>query len=228
MCQRKRAACGRDSRVGDRRRVRGDPLPSWPVIVLSDMVADPFERARLGPAGRPAGPAAYFCCGSYQLSRPFWSCLAAASSRRLGAVDHVGRGAPRSRSRGSACRATGSGRSSGSSTCTSRARRRIPAPAGPRSSPAPWTSGEEARQRVGVELGELGRADPLAGRSWPPRRSSAAAFRPMRDVDVVGDVARVAGLLHRRREGAHLELRLRAERRDLPASRPDRSRRGRG
>ena len=149
-------------------------------------------------------PACTSCRG-----RPAASC--AGSLRRLGAVDHVGRFAPRSRSRGSACRATGSGRSSGSSTCTCRARTRIPGPADPPSSPASMDRREEARQRVGVDGRRTPARRPRSGRSWPPRHSCVLAFRPMRDVGVVGDVAGVAGVLHRRREGAHLELGLRVE-----------------
>ena len=76
---------------------------------------------------------------------------------------------------------------------------------------------DEARQRVAVELGELGRADPLdeglGGLLVRARGIDAHA-----DIDMVGDVALVAGVLHRRLEGAHLERGVLAERRDLPAA----------
>ena len=69
---------------------------------------------------------------------------------------------------------------------------------------------EEARQRIGVDRGEVRRRDP--GKEFLRRiRVLALRIHTDRDVRMVGNVACVAGILHRRRESAHLELRLGVE-----------------
>ena len=155
---------------------------------------------------------AYFA-GLYQLSRPSCSFLAG-GFRRIGAVDHVGRFDP-----GLVLEVRRAARQD----LVGRADRRLAllAPGdeflGQRILHLHRRRGqaEEARQRVGVDGGEFRRGDP--GQEGLGRIGiRALGVEADADVGVVGDVAGVAGLLHRRREGAHLELRLRVEAGDLP------------
>ena len=78
--------------------------------------------------------------------------------------------------------------------------------------------GEEARQGIAVQLRELRRRHPLqesfGGLGVLGRRIHAEG-----DVGVVGDVAGVGAFRQRRREDAHLEVRLLFEQRRLPRTR---------
>ena len=86
---------------------------------------------------------------------------------RLGAVDHVGRGAPGLVLEiGRAARQDLVGRAD-RRLALARARRRTPGPADPPASPASIGQAEEARQRVGIDVGELRRCRPIPGTSWP-------------------------------------------------------------
>ena len=171
-----------------------------------------------------AGPAArQFCCGSYQLARP--SCSRCGGGLGgLGAADHVGGGVP-----GLVLEVRGAAREDlvgGADRRIRRSSRQLTnsCASGSSSVTGSVQEREEAGQRVGVELGELGRADPLE-EGLRLLGVRGRGVHPDRDVDVVGDVAGVALVRHRGREGAHLEGvgDLRPERRDLPrAGRVDR------
>ena len=129
-----------------------------------------------------------------------------AGLRRLGAVDHLGRGVP-----GLVLQVRRAARQD----LVGRADRRLAvlapadeflrqrvAPSRPASSSARRSPAARWRRAPRIRASR-----PSRGRSSPLRHARSCAFMPMRDVGMVRDVAGVARLLHRRREGAHLEAR---------------------